>query len=166
MKIEGYQKFKKKQVTIITIFLLIILLTTILNVLTIKGGRKLGGDFTHYISQSKVFVENDIQGYTMFSNYRYEMSETFSTPTFIFWGLSLILTPVIYFFGVDLFVMKLWIFPFFLLSLLMIYLLFKDKLTNINRLGIILIFALSPYFFEFKNEDLEIYKINQAVNVN
>lgn len=133
---------------------IIIAITAIIYFISFRNGHNWGGDFSQYIAQAKGIAEGTIDKVVYYSNYRYNLSPSHVGPRLYPWGFPLLLSPVYYLFGLDIFAMKVYVSLFFLLSLLVIFLLFKDKLTYVQTLLLVTIFALNPYFFLFKDNVL------------
>lgn len=127
------------------ILFIIIALTGTIYLISFRPGHNWGGDFSEYIAQAKSISE----GYDFpakfvgtYGSFRYP------------WGFPLLLSPIYSLFGLNIFAMKVYVSLFFLLSLPVIFLLFKRKLTSIQALLVVTIFALNPYFFSFKDNVL------------
>ncbi len=136
-----------------TALLLIIILVFIINIMSFKNGHNWGDDFAEYISVTKSIVEGTIDEFMSAYRYRLENSTRW-IGSGIYWGLSFLLSPIYYFFGLDIYIMKIYINLFFLLSLFIVFLLFQDKLKNLQNLLLIAIIGFNPYFFEFKDNIL------------
>jgi hypothetical protein len=130
---------------------IIIVITAIIYFISFRNGHDWGGDFSQYIAQAKGIAEGTIDKVVYYSNYRYNMSSLWIGPRLYPWGFPLLLSPVYYIFGLNIFAMKVYVSLFFFLSLGVIFLLFKDKLTYIQTLLLVTIFALNPRFFLFKD---------------
>ena len=123
----------------------IIILTAVIYLISFRPGHNWGGDFSQYIAQAKSIAEG------------YEFPGKFigTYGTFIYpWGFPLLLSPIYSIFGFNIFTMKIYVSLFFLLSLLVIFLLFKKKFSYIQTLLLVSIFALNPFFFLFKDNVL------------
>ena len=124
------------------IVFIIILSVAILYFLTYSPDFHQPDDYLLYISQTQAITQGNIGNFVN--------SHGFFEP----WGYPLILSPVYFFFGLNMTAIKLLTCFFFFLSLLMIFLIFKDKLSSINTILLVLIFAFNPYFFLFKDNIL------------
>lgn len=134
--------------------LIIIVITAIVYCVSFRAGHNWGGDFSQYIVQAKGIAEGDIANVVNRSNYRYDMSSRPVGPRLYPWGFPVLLSPVYYLFGLNIFAMKVYVSLFFFLSLVVIFLLFKDRLTNVQTLLLVSIFASNPYFYIFKDNVL------------
>jgi len=123
----------------------IIGVTAIIYLISFRTGHKWGGDFSQYIAQAKSIAE----GYE-FPGKFIGTYGSFICP----WGFPLLLSPIYLIFGLNIFAMKIYVGLFYLLSLLMIFLLFEKKFGYIQTLLLVSIFALNPYFFQFKDNVL------------
>ncbi len=121
---------------------------------TFRDGHEWGGDFAQYIAQAKALAEGTVEKVVNYSNYTYDMSTEHVGPRLYPWGFPLLLSPIYSIFGLDMFAMKLYVSLFFLLSLVVIYLLFRERLTHTQALLIVLVFAFNRYFFLFKDKVL------------
>ncbi len=127
------------------ILFIIIALTATIYLISFRPGHKWGGDFSQYIAQAKSISE----GYDFPGKY------VGTYGSFIYpWGFPLLLFPIYSFFGINIFAMKVYVSLFYLLSLPLIFLLFKKNLTSIQSLLLVTIFTLNPYFFSFKDNVL------------
>jgi hypothetical protein len=67
------------------------------------------------------------------------------------WGLSLLLSPIYFIFGLDIHVMKIYILFFFVFSLFVFFLLFKDRLSNLENLLLVAVLGLNSWFFDYRD---------------
>jgi hypothetical protein len=140
--------------TFITLFLIISVLF-LLNVLTFKKGHNwYNTDFAAYVHQSKSIVEGKLDSLYSMDQYRYEKSTRATGSLMAPWGFPLLLSPVYYFFGLNIFAMKVYINLFFVLSLWIMFLLFQDRLHDLENLFLVSIMGFSTWFFEFKENVL------------
>ena len=142
---------KKSKNTYVALFLIIIIVL-IINILSFKNGHNWGGDFAEYVGLAKSMVDGTVDQFMSLYQYRVEHSTLWVHTTDLYWGISFLLSPIYYFFGLDMHVMKIYINIFFLLSLFIIFLIFQDKLINIQNLLLVAIIAFNPYFFDFKDD--------------
>ena len=137
------------------ILFIILTLVFIMNISTFKGGHNWeNSDFVGYISQARSLVESAVDELAYHDNFMTANSTkdtgTLSGP----WGFPILLSPVYYVFGADIYVMKVFTNLFFIFSLIVIFFLFQDRLTNFNNLLLIIILAFSTWFFDFKENVL------------
>ncbi|MCJ7648687.1 MAG: glycosyltransferase family 39 protein, partial [Candidatus Lokiarchaeota archaeon] len=104
-----------------------------------------GPDFAKYIAQAKSIVDG--------FDYLELFKKVDGYPGFP-WGFPLLLSPVYKIFGFDLLIFKVFITVFYFLSLPIIYLIFRSKLSYISKIFILGLFVVSPWFFEYKNRIL------------
>ena len=130
--------------------LIIIILTAVIYFISFKPGHNWGGDFSQYIAQAKSIAE----GYDFPGKFAGTYVASSVGPDAYPWGFPLLLSPIYYLFGLNMLAMKIYVSLFFLLSLLMIFLIFKEKFSYIQTLLLVSIFALNPYFFSFKDNVL------------
>lgn len=138
------------------LFLSIILtLTFIINITTFRNGHNWeNSDFVGYLSQAKSLVDGTVNELIAHDKFMIENS-TKDTGTIMGpWGYPIILSPVYYIFGPNIYLMKVVTNLFFILSLLVVFLLFQERLKNVDNLLLIVILAFSPWFFDFKDNVL------------
>jgi len=137
------------------ILLLIIFSVSLIYAIGFRNDHNWGGDFSQYIAQAKSLSDGSIQQFIENTTFRYEKSDDKRLgPKYYPWGFPLILTPVYHFFGLHPMAMKAFISLFFLSSLAIIYLIFKDKICHAHNLLIVAAIAYSPYCFKFKDNIL------------
>ncbi len=136
--------------TYLTLFL-IILLVFVINLISFKNGHNWGDDFAAYIDQTRSIVDGTFDDFVSINEYRVENSTKRTGPLFSTWGLPFLLSPIYYTFGLDIHVMKVYVYLFFLFFLLIVFLLFKDSLSNRENLLLVAIIAFSTWFFDFKD---------------
>ena len=128
------------------LFLFVIIgVTAVIYLISFRPGHNWGGDFSQYIAQAKSIAEG------------YEFPGKFigTYGTFIYpWGFPLLLSPIYSIFGLNIFAMKIYVSLFFFLSLIVIFLLFKKEFLYNQTLLLVIIFALDPFFFLFKDNVL------------
>ncbi len=134
-----------------TILYMILILSFVVNILTFKNGHDWGGDFSGYIYQAKSLVEGTTAELVVADRYLIENSTTRVGGLLSPWGFPIALSPVYYFFGLNIYAMKVLISLFFGLSLLAVFLFFRDRLSNLQNLILVSILAFNPWFFEFKD---------------
>lgn len=132
-----------KQTPIILLFGILVL-TIFIYIFFLRMGHDWGGDFAEYIGQTKSLVEG----------FRFSENQVFGyAPTWC-WGFPILLIPVYYLFGLNIFIMKLLVNSFFFAGLIVIFFLFKNKIRYPLILMIVAIIAFNPFFFLFKDNVL------------
>ena len=152
--IKGDDSFEDTKKNVYLPLFIVIVIIAIIYFISFRNGHGWGGDFAQYIAQAKSIAEGTIDEFVYCSNCRYDMSTLHVGPRLYPWGFPLLLSPIYYIFGLDIFAMKVYVSLFFFLSLVVIFLLFKDKLTYVQTLLLVTIFALNPVFFLFKDNVL------------
>jgi hypothetical protein len=130
---------------------LIILLIGFFYIKTIREGHNWGGDFSMYIHHAKNIAEGKSYNDT---GYLYNpLSPSLGPKTYppVF---PLILAPIYVLFGLNLKIMKIVIVLFFLLSLFVIYLNFKNDLPLKYLILLLIILGPNYYFWNFKDRVL------------
>jgi len=136
------------------ILIFLIVFFVFANIATLSNNHNWGGDFSAYIGQSKAIFDGKVTDFSSTANFRVSFSEAQVGPNLYPWGYPLILVPVIGLLGVNIVALKFVTYLFFIGSLIVLYYLFKDRLTKEISLLVVLIMAASPYFFEFKQNVL------------
>ncbi len=143
--------FKDKRIVV----LVIITLIAVFYILTLRKGNPWSGDFSEYILQAKSIVNNDISDFIEKSEFRLTHSDVPGRiamgPLYFPWGFPLILTPVILLYGVDFMAMKILEILFLTLSVLMVFVILKEKLKSVYLFISIILFGLNPDFIFFKD---------------
>ena len=117
---------------------------------TIRDGHNWGGDFAQYINHAKNLAEGIDYAHTSFiSNPEQPRGPKAVPPVF-----PIILAPVYWLFGMNLTAMKIIVISSFLVSLLAIFLCFKNELSFGHLSAVILIIGFNPYFWDFKDNIL------------
>jgi hypothetical protein len=136
------------------ILFIILTLSFILNITTFKNGHNWGGDFSVYINQARSMVEGTVNDLVNIEKYLVENSTNNVGTILGSWGFAFLLSPVYYFFGLNIFAMKVLVSLFFVLSLCTVFLCFKDRLSNLQNLLLVSIIAFNTWFFDFKDNVL------------
>jgi len=121
---------------------------------SLQNGQSWGGDFALYMRQAKSLLEGSIHECLASNAWSMANSDYKLSPDLYPWGFPLMLVPIYYFFGMDLFAIKLLEIVFFYLSLLVISLLLRNKLDRASRLLVVSVFAFNPFLIKFTNHIL------------
>ena len=150
---EAQHFFKLKQGIYL---LMIVLFSGFLISTVVKTGHDWGGDFSLYIRQSKALVEEQsLQRLYDVNVIAMNSSKSEIGPYLYPNGFPILLSPVYYFFGIDFIKMKMVCSFLFLLTIPLIYNLFKSHFSNsILPLIIVSLFALNYKFLLFTNKIL------------
>ncbi|MGH2566523.1 MAG: hypothetical protein ACRDE5_18535, partial [Ginsengibacter sp.] len=120
----------------------LILLSVLINIFSFNKVQDWGDDFAGYVIQAK----------TIYTGKYDELKNNLKRNDFILnypWGFPALISPVIRYFDSNILIIKIYIFLFFLLSLIVLFYLFwEDKEAALLT---ILFVSSSPYFWEFKN---------------
>lgn len=138
---SSFQKFTLSTIMLIGLFYFF----------TIRAGHHWGGDFSMYIHLAQNIVEG--KG-PMDTGYIYNPTCAVLGPKVYPPVFPIILSPVIYFFGQNLFAMKLVIILFFLLFLYTFFLLFKDQVIYSTLICTVILIGFNPFFWSFKDRVL------------
>ena len=141
--------------TTYAILLLLLSLVFVVNIATFKNGHNWeNSDFVAYISLARSLVDGTVDELVSHDKFIAANSPkeigTIAAP----WGYPIILSPFYYVFGPNIYVMKVVTNLFFVLSLLVVFLLFQERLKNLDNLLLIAILACNHWFFDFKDNIL------------
>jgi hypothetical protein len=126
---------------------LIIIIVFVINIISFKNGHNWGDDFADYINFAKGIVNGTLDELVSISTYRVDNSTVPTGSANTYWG-------VYYIFGFDIHIFKIYVYLFFICSLIIISLLFNDRLNSLQNLLLVAIIGFNPYFFNFKDNIL------------
>jgi len=132
------------------VFCLLIVLSVVYIVLSLRNEFSWGDDFAQYILQAKSVISGDYEHLSLHNQIRVENSTVCLGPTNYPWGFPLLLAPVIALFGVNFTVLQIYLGIFQILFLFALYALFKKKLNHFQLLMIVAVFAFNPFLFQLK----------------
>ncbi len=142
-------KFSKKMLNGM-IFIIIILISFILNIISIRDGHNWGGDFSRYLKQTESLSAGNLEEIINYYSFCENTSSRRIAPVLYPWGFPILLWPIYKGFGFDPYVIKIFIVVFYMFSLYLIYRIFEKELEISYRLLLVSLFAFNPYFFSFK----------------
>jgi hypothetical protein len=131
------------------IVITIIVMVGTFYILTIREGHDWGDDFSMYIRHAMNIVEGKAYadtGYILNPYYPFLGPQAYP-PVF-----PILLSPVYYWFGLNLQAMKVEIILFFSVFLFIFWLTIKDELPFPHQVAVITILGINPYFWEFKDQ--------------
>lgn len=137
-----------KRSTIETTFIAAILaLTSVLIYLCIQPGHNWGGDFALYISQSKAILNGSL--FELYEQNKFSMQHSIKEigPYLYPNGFPLLLSPVLFFFGLNFIALKFFCALFFLCSIPLIVKLFKNYFST--PIYALIITSIIAFHFEF-----------------
>ncbi len=120
----------------------LVFLSILINFLSFNKVQDWGDDFAGYVIQAKTVRDG---------NYS-ELESNIKKNDFILnypWGFPVLISPVIAFFENNIIVIKVYIYLFFILSLIVLFYLFREEKET--ALLTILLLSSCPYFWDFKN---------------
>jgi 4-amino-4-deoxy-L-arabinose transferase-like glycosyltransferase len=132
----------------------IIIISIIIGVSTLTRGHDWGDDFAWYILQAKSILNGTTIEFMQQSEFTNTQSTTHVGPLAYPWGYPLILTPVYAIKGISPLALKLPGVLFYAGFLICLYLLISSRLTRIESLLIVSLFAFNPMLIEFENQIL------------
>jgi len=132
----------------------IILISLIIGASTLTRGHQWGDDFAWYIVQAKSILSGTTDEFMEQSAFTNQQSTTHVGPTAYPWGYPLILAPVYAVKGISPLALKLPALVFFAGFLICLYLLMRERLTQIESLLIVALFAFNPMLLQFLDQIL------------
>lgn len=129
------------------ILLFLIVLSCAIGFLSLTNGHNWGGDFSAYIMQAKSIVDGEMALFIEHNSLTASGTTTFDLPITYPWGYPLLIAPVIYELGINLFAIKLVNILFFALFLITVYCLFRQRLSFLLTTLLVSIFAFNPIIF-------------------
>lgn len=141
--------FKVQELKPIHLFVFLILpLYLILGSSFLTVGQNWGGDFSAYIMQAESIMDGNVQQYIEENTFTIKSTLPGLGPILYPWGYPILILPVIYFLGINLWAIKAINFLFFVLFLICIYFLFADRLNKFKLFVLLCLFAFSPVLLE------------------
>lgn len=132
----------------------LILISLILGASTLRRGHQWGDDFAWYILQAKSVVDGTTDEFMEQSVFTNTQSTTHLGPLAYPWGYPLILAPVYALRGIHPLWLKLPALLFYTGFLVCLYLLMRDRLTQMESLLIVALFAVNPLLLDFLDQIL------------
>lgn len=129
---------------------LIVSLSIIFHILQISENHQ-WGDFALYLLQAKAITENSMEGLLALNTFSVNNSNVPTGPNLYPWGFPLLLAPVYYIFGLDIFAFKIYLVIIFGLILITMFFVLKKKLGDYASLLLVGIFAFNPLFISYNN---------------
>lgn len=139
------------------LLLLIVLLASLLFLYaaSFRNGHAWNDDFPQYIAQARSIVDGSITETLDASLYRHAHSKAGAMgPVLHPWGFPLLLSGVYSLTGLDLLALKAFTSLFFLLSLGVIFFLFRGRISTTQNLLILLLLGINPVFFSARDDVL------------
>ena len=131
-------------------FLIIILLTSLLlGASTLTRGHEWGDDFASYIMQAQSILKGDMDEFIVRNSFTIFESSVQIGPVAYPWGYPLALTPVLLLKGIHALALKLPGLFFFAAFLICLYLLTETRLTRIESLLLVSLFAFNPTLIKY-----------------
>src|SRR6266487_867604 len=133
---------------------IIILVSLVIGVCSLRRGHEWGDDFAWYILQAKSILNgtiNEFMEQSAFTNYQ---STTYLGPLAYPWGYPLILTPAYAVKGINPLALKLPGLFFYTGFLICLYFLMKNRLTQTENLLLVSLFAFNPLLLQFLDQIL------------
>ncbi len=131
-----------------TFLILLILAISAFYISTFREGHDWGDDFAMYIRHSKNLVDGvEFHDTGFIINPARPIGPTTYPPVF-----PLMLTPIYYFFGLNLTAMKVLVTVTIMLTLIIIFFAFREYLSEKDRLALVAIIGFNPIFWTFKDQ--------------
>src|ERR1044071_7267181 len=138
----------------------IIIISGLLCFFSLRKGNSIenfrGDDLALYINQGQSLIKGTIQTCLEDNTFSMRNSSFAIGPDLYPWGFPVLLSPVIFLFGLNVVAMKLLIIFFWLLSIVVVSFLFKNKLPTSQPLllSVIVLFAFNPGLIQFTDQIL------------
>src|SRR5436190_20153533 len=129
--------------------ILIIVISLLIGLATLTRGHDWGDDFASYIMQGQSILNGDVAGFIKQNTFTIQNSSFLIGPVAYPWGYPLILMPAFAINGIHPLTLKIPGLIFFSVFLICLYFLIKDRLTAIESLLIIALFAFNPALIQF-----------------
>ena len=137
-----------------TLLAIIIAVSLILAACTLRRGHQWGDDFAWYILQAQSILNGTTDQFMEQSAFTNTQSTTHVGPLAYPWGYPLILAPVFAVKGISPLALKLPGLLFYAGFLVCLYLLMQNRLTQIESLIVVAVFAFNSLFIEFLDQIL------------
>lgn len=137
-----------------TLLAVIILTSVLVGGSTLTRGHQWGDDFAWYIMQAKSILDDSMDEFMQQSAFTNGESTTHLGPLAYPWGYPLILVPVYAIKGISPLALKLPNLFFYAGFLVCLYLLMKARLTEIESLLVVSLFAFNPLLLQFLDQIL------------
>ena len=131
-----------------------ILISLIIGDSTLTRGHQWGDDFAWYIVQAKSVLDGTTDEFMVQSAFTNQQSTTHLGPLAYPWGYPLILAPVYAVKGINPLALKLPNLFFYVAFLVCLYRLMKSRLTEIESLLVVSLFAFNPLLLQFLDQIL------------
>ncbi|MFC1706635.1 hypothetical protein ACFL59_07420, partial [Planctomycetota bacterium] len=122
--------------------------------LLLRDGHNWGGDFAAYIMQAHSLVEGTTAAFLDLNTFAARNSDVPMGPDAYPWGYPLILAPLCWLFGFNLWVMKLLNVAFYVAALWILLQLYASRLEATSSTLLMAVFAFNPYMLAFTDDIL------------
>lgn len=136
------------------ILIIILLLSMVIGSSHLTRGHEWGDDFASYIMQARSILNGDMQGFIEHNSITIYQSSSQIGPVAYPWGYPLILTPVYAIKGISPLALKLPGLFFFAGFLICFYLMMRPRLTQMESLLLVSLFAFNPMLVDFLDQIL------------
>ncbi|HEX6034717.1 MAG TPA: hypothetical protein VFY83_09800, partial [Anaerolineales bacterium] len=133
---------------------ILILASLVLGASSLTRGHQWGDDFAWYIVQAKSILDGTTDEFMQQSAFTNGKSTTHLGPLAYPWGYPLLLVPVYAVKGISPLALKLPALFFYVGFLVCLYLLMKSRLTEIESLLVVSLFAFNPLLLQFLDQIL------------
>ena len=117
-------------------------------------GHTWGDDFASYLMQARSIVDGSVDDFLDRNTFTIDNSLPGLGPVAYPWGYPLLLAPLVALLGLNLLAFKLLNLFFFILFLLSLYYLVKDRLSRLETFLLLALFAVHPAYLSIQNEIL------------
>lgn len=134
------QRIKIKKILLI----FLVISSSLISWARLRNGHHWGDDFASYIMQAQSILEHDPGGFIRENRITIEQSNRLIGPLAAPWGVPLMLTPLVAWFGIDIFFLKSLNLVCYIFFLMMLWFGFSSKLSKFNLILLIALFAFNP----------------------
>ena len=132
----------------------IIMISLLLGASMLTRGHQWGDDFAWYILQAKSILNGTTDQFMQQSAFTNGQSTTHLGPLAYPWGYPLLLTPMYALKGISPLALKIPALFFYAGFLICLYLLLQDRLTQVESLLLVAVFAFNPLLLQFLDQIL------------
>jgi hypothetical protein len=136
------------------ILFIIIFISFVIGACTLRRGHEWGDDFAWYILQAQSILNGTTDKFMETSAFTNNESTTYVGPLAYPWGYPLILTPAYAIKGINPLALKIPALCFYAGFLVCLYMLLKARLTEMESLLLVSVFAFNPLLLQFLDQIL------------
>jgi hypothetical protein len=136
------------------VLFIILLISLVIGACTLRRGHEWGDDWAWYVLQAQSILKGTTADFIQTSAFTNNESTTYVGPLAYPWGYPLILTPAYAMKGINPLALKIPALFFYAGFLVCLYLLLKARLTQVESLLLVTLFAFNPLLLQFLDQIL------------